>query len=224
MQHFASTVNSLKTCWCSPIIIISCSSPAWKQQMNVLVFLNLCDRMCLSFVMLQRWKKGSLWDLFNMKVKGHILIKITPRFLSVMLETRIKPSSCITENWLWCCLGPSTPITLVLSEFSSRKLQVIQVLMSLRHIWNLANWFGLMAIICIAVSTWTYTVKWSYSYSSIRLFNWTTVLVPVYKCWGRIDLLSDFAMVCCNLPCSCYLTKKDLSCHPEKCQLRLILP
>ncbi len=36
------------------------------------------------------------------------------------------------------CLGPST-ITLVLSKFSNRKLQLIQVFMSLRQAWRLLN-------------------------------------------------------------------------------------
>ncbi len=50
------------------------------------------------------------------------------------------------------------------------------------------------------------TVRLSYGYSSIRPFNWTTVLVPVYKHQVRIDLLSSFATVGGVMPCSagCY--------------------
>ncbi len=47
----------------------------------------------------------------------------------------------------------------------------------------------------VTVSTFTCTVKLSYGHSSIRSFNWTTVLVPVYKHRGRINLLSNSAMV-----------------------------
>ncbi len=45
-----------------------------------------------------------------------------------------------------------------------------------------------------SLSTFTRTVKSSYGQSSIRTFNWTDVLLPVYKRWGRIDLLSDSTM------------------------------
>ncbi len=60
----------------------------------------------------------------------------------------------------------------------------------------------------ISFCTFTCTVESSYSYSLIRTFNWTTVLVPLYKHWGRIDLLSDSAMVGGNMPRSagCYWT------------------
>ncbi len=44
-------------------------------------------------------------------------------------------------------------------------------------------------------SVLVYTVKLSYSYSSVRPLNWTTVLVPVYMHRGRINLLSNSAMV-----------------------------
>ncbi len=46
----------------------------------------------------------------------------------------------------------------------------------------------------------TCTVKSSYSYSSVRPFNQTTVLVPEYKHRGRMDLLSDSAAVGGEMP------------------------
>ncbi len=36
-------------------------------------------------------------------------------------------------------------------------------------------------------------ISWAMIYSSIRPFNWTTVLVPVYKSWVRINLLLNSA-------------------------------
>ncbi len=58
------------------------------------------------------------------------------------------------------------------------------------------------------LSMFTCTVKSSYGYSSIWPFNWTTVLVPVYMRWGRIDILSSSATVDGDAPCSAgwYLT------------------
>ncbi len=52
----------------------------------------------------------------------------------MVVEARVKPSRVVMSlvSLFLSCLGPST-ITSVLSEFSSRKLQVIQVLMSFRH-------------------------------------------------------------------------------------------
>ncbi len=64
------------------------------------------------------------------------------------------------------------------------------------------------------------SVRWhaqlSYNRSSIRSSNWTTVLVPGYKRWGRMDLLSDSAAVGGDMPCSagCYWT--FLPSYPAK--------
>ncbi len=67
------------------------------------------------------------------------------------------------------------------------------------------SFFAILEV--ISVSMFTCTVKSSYSNSSIRSFNWMTVLVPVY-CWGRNNLLSDSATVGGDIPHSagCYLT------------------
>ncbi len=42
----------------------------------------------------------------------------------------------------------------------------------------------------------------------MKPFYWNTVLVPVFMHWGRIDLLSDSAMIGGSIPCpaGCYLT------------------
>ncbi len=50
-------------------------------------------------------------------------------------------------------------------------------------------------------------LSWAGS-SSIRTLHWTTVLVPVYRRWGRTDLLSDSTTVGGDMPCSagCYWT------------------
>ncbi len=64
------------------------------------------------------------------------------------------------------------------------------------------------AQLCSSLRTFTCTVKSSCSWSLIRSFNWTTVLVPGCKCWARIDLLSDSTTVGGNMPRSagCYWT------------------
>ncbi len=62
----------------------------------------------------------------------------------------------------------------------------------------------------LRLAQYVYMHSWVelYGYGSIRPFQWTIVLVPVYKHWGRIDLLSDFATVDSDMPhsASCYLT------------------
>ena len=75
---------------------------------------------------------------FMWELKDISWSKMTARFLMVVLEARVMPSrvAISLDDVFLRCLGPST-ITSVLSEFSSRKLQVIQVLMSLRHAWRL---------------------------------------------------------------------------------------
>ncbi|KAF3690421.1 hypothetical protein EXN66_Car006094 [Channa argus] len=59
---------------------------------------------------------------------------MTPRFLAVVLEARLMPSS--VTIWLDIkslrLLGPNT-MTSVLSEFKSKKLWDIQAFMSCRH-------------------------------------------------------------------------------------------
>ncbi len=49
--------------------------------------------------------------------------------------------------------------------------------------WNLSAFLTVSALTC--------TVKLSLSQSLVRPFNWTTVLILVYKWQGRIYLLSD---------------------------------
>ncbi len=39
----------------------------------------------------------------------------------------------------------------------------------------------------VSLSAFTSTVKLRYGFSSIMPFNWTTVLIPAYRCRGRID-------------------------------------
>ncbi len=52
----------------------------------------------------------------------------------------------------------------------------------------------------MSLSTFTCTVKSSYSYSLIRPFNWTSVPVPVYKRRRRINFLLDSATEGGDLP------------------------
>ncbi len=65
-----------------------------------------------------------------------------------------------------------------------------------------------MKIFRLTLSMFTCTVKSSCSYSQIRPFNWTAVLVPVYKHGGRIDLRSNCTTVGGNMSRSagCYWT------------------
>ncbi len=85
----------------------------------------------LIFAILCKWKKEVLEMCLMWESKDRSRSKITPRFLTVVLEAKVMPSS-VTRSLgkvLLRCLGPST-ITSVLSEFSNRKLQVIEVFMS----------------------------------------------------------------------------------------------
>ena len=72
-------------------------------------------------------KEGCLTHLINMLFKQHILVKNDSKVFTVALEVTVESASLFLRH-----LGPQT-ITSVLSEFKSKKLEDIQVLISLRN-------------------------------------------------------------------------------------------
>ena len=71
----------------------------------------------------------------------------------------------------------------------------------------------------VTVTTFPCTLKLIYSHSSIRPFNWTIAIVPVYKQQGRIDLLTEVCpnslqeVAICTISASCYWTFIQLTYH-----------
>ncbi len=94
-------------------------------------FLCVFLRKFLIFAILHEWKKAVLEIGLMWESRDRSCLKITPRFLAVVLEAKVMSSSVtiLLDKVFLRCLRPSTR-TSVLSEFSNRKLQVIQVFIS----------------------------------------------------------------------------------------------